>query len=66
MSNRLHLWLLLTVTYAAARLTVRLSAIGAFALTPELLLHIALVPLAQLVVVEAVRALLRRPAWPAS
>jgi hypothetical protein len=66
MSDRIRLWLLLTLAYAAARLAVRLVVIGAFAVTPELVLHLAIVPLAQLVAIEAVRAVRRRPAWPAS
>jgi hypothetical protein len=66
MSNRFRLWALLTLTYALVRLTLRLLVIGAFAITPELLLHLALVPAAQLAVIEIVRVARRRPAWPAS
>jgi hypothetical protein len=55
MRNAVRLWLLLALSYVAARYAVRVVAAGIWTLDRETLAHVAIVPLGQLVVLELLR-----------
>ena len=62
MTRVARLWLLVALSYLAARYGVHVIAAGIWTIDQELLAHIAIVPLSQVVVLELIRVMkLRLP-----
>jgi hypothetical protein len=56
----LRLWLVVALSYVAARYAVRVFAAGMWRVDEELLTHMLIVPPAQVAVLEVLRRLTRR------
>jgi hypothetical protein len=63
MTSRRGVWLLVLATYGLTRLGVRELVMGAWAIDPELLTDMLVVPIAQVAVLELIGRLLWKKVW---